>query len=231
VSWTENVSGGGILNIAAIDLFSDSSTPAFFYDDISLVASSLPEFPTVECATVQYLPSGCAEFSWSVTNGNLTDPITTFYLDVEAGTGAQICTDLSDMVPPAGYAYQNCTGWVNGHALFQFTGPPFLPGQAVYGRLTVDTNGATETVTDTGLTVPPYSIIMHAAKDQAGAVCATGDFSFGPTVGEEEWSLPTVCTAFLPVPSMGTWAKVVLALVVIGCGVYLVVRSRRPVTA
>jgi hypothetical protein len=36
-SWTEHVSGGGVANIAAIDLFANSST-SVYYDDVSLCA-------------------------------------------------------------------------------------------------------------------------------------------------------------------------------------------------
>ena len=45
-TWTRGVSGGGVLNIAAIDLYADGST-SVYYDNISLSSSAVPEPATL----------------------------------------------------------------------------------------------------------------------------------------------------------------------------------------
>ncbi len=224
-SWTEGSSGGGILDIQAIDLFSNGSSQ-FFYDDISLFGGEIPEVipPSVACQLATVTEEGCGDFLFEVENLNLTAPISTFYLDVEAGTGGAICTE-DNIDPPAGFTVENCTQWVDGHAMFRLTGPAFLPGERVSGRIVVDTNGSEAT------DVPAFSVVLTVAQDQVDAVCAAGDFSFGPT-GTGDWgSITSTCTAFSPVPAMSQTAKLALMTVLLAGGALLVIRSRRPVAA
>jgi hypothetical protein len=230
-SWTEGSSGGGTLNIAAIDLFSNGSS-TFYYDDISLFSSEIPEVlpPTVDCELAGLTEEGCGDFLWSVRNENLSAPISTFYLDVEAGTGGQICTE-DNITPPDGFTVDSCTGWVDGHALFRLTGPAFLPGDRVSGRLVVDANGADAAMSSGGSNIPPHSIVTHVAQDQGEAVCDPGDFSFGPSTDGDWSNFGATCTAFVPVPSMDASGKWALLLILVAGGTMLVLRSRRAVLA
>ncbi len=190
--------------------------------------------PPLETQLVEYnTDTGCGEFFWRITNNNPNVPgevfvnITEFYLDIEAGDGGDgACLD---MTPPAGWTAQLCGSDNNGHSLYKFTGgTPLGQSDTANGRFTVNTNGLDPTTNPANFVeVPPLSVIMHSAQQQEDAACS---FNFGPeTVGN--WSGRSVATAHLPVPSMSTWAKTVLAIMIIGAGAALVLRSRRPVTA
>ncbi|MCH7527394.1 MAG: hypothetical protein IID39_08155 [Planctomycetes bacterium] len=271
--WSETPGCGGTpsLSVRGMDWFNAAGT-RFYYDDSSMCAADVPRFttPDLQCRAIERLDSGCADYWWSLANVNEFDDIVEFYVDVEAGDGGNICGGEEDMTPPPGWTVTLCSGYTNGHALFRLVnddpkGNPFVPGQSVKGRLRVDPNGASPTVTDTGLEVPPFSALLHVAQvSEDGAsnpeASCDGTFDWGPTtehpvscVNNDDcvefgvdcvdgfcenvfrrnvWSSPTdVCTAFLAVPAMTTWAKAALVTLLVAGGALLVLRSRRPVTA
>ena len=160
--------------------------------------------------------------------------LATFFIDVEAGDGAQ--SACVEMIPPDGWTVELCDGFdVNGHGLYKFTGgTPLQQGDELLGRLIIDTNGLLEMENPlTGVTVPPLSVILHAAQEQEeseGMPFPCDLTVFGPEF-EGGWSTRRTASAFLPVPSMSTRAKVALAMVLVGGGVLLVLRSRRPAAA
>jgi hypothetical protein len=93
--------------------------------------------------------------------------------------------------------------------------------------LTVDANGSIATITDTGFTVPPLGVLFHGSQQSADSVCANGDFTWGPSSSSGWSSPPTVCTGFLPVPSLSMVGKILLTLLVAVAGIAMVLRSRR----
>ncbi len=179
--------------------------------------------------------TGCGEFLWTLANQNPIIPkktpveITEFYIDVEAGDGAQL--GCVEMIAPPGWTAELCPPGFdpNGHGLYHFFGgPPIARDDSVVGQLIIDTNGLSETInSNNGMIVPPLSVVLHSAQQQEDAVC---NFNFGPRRGGN-WSLRATATAYLPVPSMSTWAKAALATLIIGVGALLVLRSRRPAVA
>ncbi len=189
--------------------------------------------PSLEFTTVSYDEmTGCADFLWSIRNVNPIVPgkdpiaISEFYIDVEAGDGAQNC---STMTPPPGWTVELCDGYTNGHALYRFSGGPALGlNEKVVGRFEIDTNGMDQaTNPQTNITVPPMAIVLHAAQGQVDAQCS---FVFGPAFSGE-WGLRLVAIAFLPVPTMSAWAKIMLAVLVLAGGTILIRRGRRNATA
>ncbi len=183
--------------------------------------------PVLSTQTIAYdQVTGCAEFLWELRNYNPIvsgkDPvlISDFYIDVEAGDGGAICTD---MTPPSGWSVALCAGFNNnGRALYRFYGgtPINLNGE-VHGRLKIDTNGMSpNTNPQTGIVVPALSVVLHAAQAQDDATC---DFNFGPS-NSGEWSIRAVATAYLPVLASATWAKIVLALSITLAGTLLLFR-------
>lgn len=209
----------------------------------------------------------CATFAWEFKNNNPFVPgqpeneIEVFYIDVEAGDGAQNCTELTG---PDGWTVENCTGFdSNNHALFKLSGgTPIQGGDKVFGRLTIDANGDSPTTNPlTGVVVDPLAVLLRAAQgggppgvvckagtdceadeecvegqcldacQQEEEVCANGNYNFGPTDKSSDWSFPLQAKAFRPVPSLSAWAKFMLLAVLIGGGMMLVLRSRRPIVA
>jgi hypothetical protein len=189
--------------------------------------------PQLTSVTADYDEDGCAVFLWTLRNvnpnvtGEIPVPIDEFYIDVEAGTGAEVC---STMTPPDGWTVDTCGGPdANGHILYRFSGgTPLALGEKVQGRFRVDTNGTEDTINPvTNIAVPALSVTLHAAQGQDEADCS---FNFGPAASGE-WSIQTTATAYLPVPSLSVWAKALLAVIVIGAGAVLAMRSRKPTVA
>lgn len=188
--------------------------------------------------------NGVGEFVFEMTNMNDDDDIRVFYMDIEAGLLKNPIDDRAEFTQlPDDWSANNCTEFDdNGHALFKITndrGHVIVPGQTLQGRLRILTNDLTQdTNKDNGTTVPALSVVLSVAQDQPDlpqeeiswtAVCAPGDYTFGPTTCNGIWSEPLVSTAFLPIAALSTWAKAVLLMVIVVCGTLLVLRSRRPV--
>lgn len=224
--------------------------------------------PILQVTLLDYdLANNCATFAWGIRNNNPfvpgqpENPIETFYIDVEAGDGAQNC---ADMTGPDGWTVENCTGWDdNNHALFKFTSEtPIEVGEKVFGRLTIDANGDSPTTNpDTGAVVEPMAVLLTAAQgggpaggackantdcdadeecndgqcvdacQQEEEVCANGNYDFGPTDESSDWSIPIQSKAFKPVPALFAWSRVVLTIMLICGGTILVRRSRRTIVA
>ncbi len=188
--------------------------------------------PSLTTQTVEYGPDGCGEFLWTLKNVNPTIPGETpiavgeFFIDVEAGDGAQTC---STMTPPTGWSTELCAGPDgNGHLLYRFFGgTPIAINSEVKGRFRVDTNGGTPTTNPlTNTAVPALSVVLHTAQFQDEAEC---NFNFGPA-RNGEWGIRVNATAFLPVPAMSLATKLALTMIVVGGGVVLLRgRSHRAV--
>jgi len=170
--------------------------------------------------------------------------------------GAKASTDAIFGLP-AGWSKTNCSIWKQGHALFKFvktSGPGISPGASIQGRLKIDPNRSV-LVTDktattgcpagtccndgAGIDIPPYMVLVSAAQldgNQIAATCpspaSSTAYSFGPCFSDpgpvgQKWSPITRCESFLNAPSTSTWAKVVLAVLLVAGGSMLVLRSRR----
>ena len=69
--WTGEVSGGGISNIAAVDLFANHAS-SIYYDDISLPPPAKPALPAFTCEVKPIhvdpqhpaTPAGCCGLIW-----------------------------------------------------------------------------------------------------------------------------------------------------------------------
>ena len=204
-------------------LVSDSNRGLFVLTVCAATGCMTP--PSLAVITAPYdSESGCAEFLWTLGNANteVGPLIEEFYLDIEAGDGARQCADIT---PPKGWDVELCEGLDEyGHALYRFSGlTPLVHGERISGRLTIDTNGTQPTTNPvTGVTVPPLSVMLHAAQGQAEAECS---FDFGPAENGE-WGSPVVGAAFLPVPAMTGAGKVMLTIVLVAAGAAFVSRSR-----
>ncbi len=234
------------LFLGNIDLFNDDGT-GWFVDDISMTAATPPALatPDMECQTVSVSPdpNRCSNHLVRMRNNNLTGNISTFYLDLEAGSGGRktACRGANGSIvaitPPAGWTVNNCTSWNGGHVLFRFVaqtvGDELEPGQALEFNVTVDANEGQENTAGSGAVVPAFSVLMSVAQlagNEVSAVCAGGNFTFGPQ-NNGDWSTADTCTAFLNAPASSLAAKVILAILLIGGGAVLVIRSRRTVLA
>ncbi len=189
--------------------------------------------PLLTAQTVEYdQDTGCGDFLWTLQNinpiivGETPIEISEFYLDIEAGSGGQICTD---MTPPPGWTVELCDGYTNGHALYKFSGgAPLALNARVSGRFKIDTNGSDPTTDPvTNITVGPLAVVIHAAQGQDDAACS---FTFGPAFSGD-WGLRTIAIAHLPVPSASWWARIVLGLAILTGGAVLVLRSRKRVAS
>ncbi len=247
--WAAAVGAGpDALFFGNLDLFSSNGSRAW-YDDIAMSAAEVPPTnrPAFECILEEVTePDRCATFMFRVHNENTEGSIAQFFIDVEAGEGGEksacrgTANGISNVTPPPGWSVQNCTNWNSGHVLYSFTantpGDEIAVGDTVTGFITLDVNKGREVEsTTTGATIPPYTARMAAAQfagNEAFAVCASGDYSFGPTLGGlQQWSGISACEAFLNVPATSTWAKVILLSLVLAGGTMLVLRSRRMATA
>jgi len=201
--------------------------PRFAAPDVRLVSSRTND------------QSGCAEIAYILTNkneggGNPPDPITTIYMDVEAGLGAKTC--LGDVILPGDFTtIENCTGFDNsGHAVFRMTGGTVQPGESVQGIVIIDPNATIEkTNPGTGAIVPPLSVLLSFAQDFPGLaddfnpMCVPGNQNIGPRVSDGgRWSVPIAPQAFLPVPAMTTPMKAILAMILLVGGGILVRKAR-----
>jgi hypothetical protein len=99
-SWTEEVSGGGALNIGAVDLFANAAS-SVFYDDMSLTAGGEP--------TVCDAPSAIPWLSETPTNGTTaggaSTPVQVTFDSTGLATGtynANLCIDSNDPDPGPG---------------------------------------------------------------------------------------------------------------------------------
>ncbi|MEE9296220.1 MAG: hypothetical protein V3W34_14835 [Phycisphaerae bacterium] len=197
--------------------------------------------PAFETRFVEFDPNtGCGEFLWSLQNINpiipteTPLPISEFFIDVEVGDGQ--LGGCFNMEAPPGWTAERCdVDTLNGHALYRFFGGTQLElGDQAVARLTVQTNGNEETTDPvTGVVVPLLSVVLHAAQaqldpDENPFPCDLA--IFGPQA-DGGWSSRIIATAFVPVPSLSAWAKVVLSLIVVSGGALLVLRSRRSASA
>lgn len=249
-NWTSTVADPAPdkLFLGNLDLFVNQGSDTF-YDDISMVAAEPPQVfpPTLSCVKQSRDDtSGCTTYLLTLRNENLTENIEEWYLDMEAGVGALpglgACVGLASSTDAItignGWTVTNCTNWSSGHALFRFRdGTPIAPLETLQFTMTIDANKSVEINSFTSCAVvPPFVVLASAGQllgNEANASCATDDFSFGPcfagpTPSDQKWSQPpTACESFLNAPATSTWAKVVLAMLLVAGGSMLVVRSRR----
>ena len=184
--------------------------------------------------------------------------IARFYIDMDAGEGGRSTTCRGGITstvafdPIPGWTITNCTGWEfpgqKGHALFRFEANTpadnIQLGETLISTVTVDTNKSREferaddlTNFIAGTDIPAFTVLMSAAQvfgNEAFEACTVGPagFLFGPAQGGgQQWSGIGRCAAFLNVPALSTWTKLILAALVLAGGTLLVLRSRRVATA
>lgn len=134
----------------------------------------------------------CCLFNWEVTN-NGTEPVSQFYLDLEAGDGAQRCRIIH--LDP--WNVVQCYGWDNAFpsnwGVFCFMAPipeeALQPGQTKRGMLEIDTNSAGVNVNIPGW--HPFNVLMDAIHCHVtdyspmclGVMCPNGEF--GPHIAND----------------------------------------------
>ncbi len=202
----------------------------------------------------------CCTFRYSVVNQNSpgAGPVTKFYMAVHRGDDdlPDCGEDLSEINPPPGYTVSYCEGWRlrqtgdSDWVIYQFdpTGGGEIPelGQ-VSGTLRVRVNDFKENdlqSDDPNDIVPAFGIRAWGSQrqdlgDQFCGGQAPGNFDpLAPVVGVDPWSDGSngTCTnaddePLRPIPSGTVMGKGLLAMLLIGAGLWLVIRSRRPVAA
>jgi hypothetical protein len=96
-SWTEGMSGGGVLNIAAVDLFANGAAPVY-YDDISLVGAV-----SDICDSVTDIPWLSTNPTSGVTPGGTATPVDVTFDPTGMGIGvytANLCAASNDADEP-----------------------------------------------------------------------------------------------------------------------------------
>lgn len=96
-SWTDGMSGGGVLNIAAVDLYANSAT-SVYYDDLSLVESA-----SAVCDAPTDVPWLSANPTAGVLPGGSTDPVAVTLDPTGMGIGtynANLCVASNDADEP-----------------------------------------------------------------------------------------------------------------------------------
>lgn len=96
-SWTEGMSGGGVLNIAAVDLFANGAAPVY-YDDISLVGAG-----TAICDSPTDIPWLSTNPTSGVTPGGTATPVDVTFDPTGMGVGeytANLCLASTDVDEP-----------------------------------------------------------------------------------------------------------------------------------
>ncbi len=202
----------------------------------------------------------CCLFRYNVINQNSpgAGPVTKFYMAVHRGDDdlPDCGEDLSEINPPPGYTVSYCEAWRyrqtgdSDWVIYQFD-PTFggeIPelGQ-VSGTLRLRVNDFKENnlqSDDADDIVPPFGVRAWGSQrqdlgDQFCGGQAPGNFDpLAPVVGVDPWSDGSngTCTnaddePLRPIPSGTVMGKGLLAMLLIGAGLWLVIRSRRPVAA
>ena len=99
-TWTDHVSGGGSLNIAAVDLFANSASTVY-YDDLSLAAPVQP----VACDAPADIPWASASPTNGTTPGGGTTPVTVTFDSTGLAAGVytgNLCVTSNDPDPGPG---------------------------------------------------------------------------------------------------------------------------------
>ena len=99
-TWTDHVSGGGSLNIAAVDLFANSASTVY-YDDLSLAAPVQP----VACDAPADIPWASASPTNGTTPGGGTTPVTVTFNSTGLAAGTytgNLCVTSNDPDPGPG---------------------------------------------------------------------------------------------------------------------------------
>jgi hypothetical protein len=149
-----------------------------------------PDDILLKCTYVQPDPffPNCCLFSFQVKNNGLF-PITEFYLDIEAGTGAQVCNFIAGIFIP-GWTSAFCYGYdnhpVSNRAVIRFADNRLFPGESANGTFVVDVNGQQtvhvhKAANWEDFKVPPLGIHCHVTTAiPAPGMCAAG--LFGPHI-------------------------------------------------
>jgi hypothetical protein len=127
---------------------------------------------------------GCCIFEWRVHNRrNVT--LGDFYIDIEAGSGAQVCNMIANVTPPGAYTPLYCYPFdfavPSNWAVLCLTGDTVPPNATAFGMLKIDVNGAAATpVMIPGwvpFTVAANGIHVHVTDAMpAPGQCAAGLF-------------------------------------------------------
>ncbi len=198
-SWAEGVTGGGVANIGAVDLFANNST-SVYYDDISLCsaagcATDLSISKTNSAGEGAEVELGSAvDYSITVTNNGPSDT-----------TGVEVTDDLPAEV---GYVADDCGG-VNG--------PPWT---WAIGDLAIDdsvTCNITVSADVVGTAVNTATVASDLADDDSDNDASTSTFEI------VEEAAPVV-----EIPTLGTLGFAALALL-LAAGAFALMRRRRSV--
>ena len=214
--------------------------------------------PTVRMELVDPTPvdqDQCCHFRYVVENQYFVGagPVTKFYMAVHRGdhSDPDCGEDLSEITPPPGYTVSYCEGWRTRElgdsrwVIYQFDpiGDARIPELSeVFGSLRVrvnderanDLHGEYQTEI-----VPAFGIRAWGTDrtDLGEAYCGTGaNFDpLWPPIGWPQWSVAGdgTCTneggdPLRPIPAGTALGKGLLAMLLVGAGAWLVMRSRAP---
>jgi len=198
----------------------------------------------------------CCTFRYTVrnTNGPGAGAVTRFFMAIHRGDDDQPSCgdDLSAITPPPGYTVSICQPCIldspsgSNWAVYKFEGSSIAEGDSISGHIKIRVNDVTENTLDAGGTdqiVQAFGIRAWGSQAQTGDTECGNPGNFNPFNNPQNvvWSGGNdgFCTTdgttdgdpLRPIPSGTTLGKALLALLLIGGGVWLVMRSQRPVTA
>jgi hypothetical protein len=180
-SWTERVSGGGILNIGAVDLFANGAS-SVYYDDLSLVSTLYSV-----CDSIHDIPWVSVSPESGTTEAGESSPVDVGFdsigLDLGVYTGT-LCVSSNDPATPLVIVPLTMTVECFGVTAATIAGPEeLLPGEVATYTVTweppdatppVDilwSNGMTDTTTTYSWPEPDaYTIIVTATNCDGSAV-------------------------------------------------------------
>jgi hypothetical protein len=173
-SWTEGVSGGGILNIGAVDLFANGAS-SVYYDDLSL-ASTLYSV----CDSVNDIPWVSVSPESGSTEAGESSPVDVAFdsigLDLGVYTGT-LCIDSNDPVTPLVIVPLTMTVECVEVTTATISGPEeVLPGEVATYTVTWEPDDATPPVDiewSNGMTTTEAAYSWPEAGDYTVVVTAT----------------------------------------------------------
>jgi hypothetical protein len=201
-------------------------------------------------------PEQCCSFRYVIENRNSVGAgsVTKFYMAVHRGDHKMpdCGEDLSEITAPPGYTVSYCEGWrtrpLGGSdwVIYQFdptSGGEIAELSEVFGSLRIRVNDEVRNTLDEDDVVQPFGVRAWASQHPHGdAFCQTGA-NFDPLLpnvdgfGRPIWgdAADGLCTnengnPLRPIPAGTVVGKGLLAMLLVGAGMWLVVRSRTPIT-
>jgi hypothetical protein len=197
-TWTEEVSGGGILNIAAVDLFANGASPVY-YDDLSL-ERSLPQ----ACDLPSDIPWVSVAPASGTTPGGQTSTVDVTFDSTGLDTGeytGNLCVSSNDPETPLVIVPLTMTVVLQGVEI--------SPASQTQEGWPGDVITYTFTVTNTGLEPDTFTLSVMGNTWPTTVMASTGELAPGesttvdvvvtipddPTIGSDTLTLMAVSVA------------------------------------